>query len=283
MVIPGSDLIISADGMVLAVAKSCSVDVDAEVIKVSDPDDGVWEHKRGGRKSWGLTTNHMLPNIMSRYPLVKVNSIGWYQDGESSITFQGLTRTFNTRGIHVVRYYYEDSVWKADVWNYDPIGDEGDIADFITDCASGFSAADGDIIAMCTVDAYVLNASMKSAIATNLHVPADQIPLCTLHGAMAIIGALNNGAEGICIAGVGMAAIAHAKAYYFDGNVRSLATPVKTFLQKVGQSFTLQLLLDGFGNDSMRGTAICKSAKIQATKGNLLTGSFQFEGDGPLV
>ena len=279
----GENLIISADGMVLAASKSCNVDVDADTIKVSSPTDGEWEHSITGRKSWKVTTSHLLPNIMSRYPLVKVNSKGWYQDGASSITFQGLTRTFNTRGIHVVRYYYEDSVWKADVSNYDTIGDEGDITDFITDCASGFGAVDGDIIAMCTVDAYVLNASMKSAISTNLHVPADQIPLCTLHGAMAIIGALNNGAEGICIAGVGMAAIAHAKAYYFDGNVRSLATPVKTFLQKVGQSFTLQLLLDGFGTDYLTGTAICKSAKITATKSNLLQGSFVWEGTGPLT
>lgn len=274
---------ISVDGSVLAASKSCNVDVDVDTIKVSSPTDGAWEHSIPGRKSWKVTTNHLLPNIMSRYPLVKVNSKGWYQDGASSITFQGLTRTFNTRGIHVVRYYYEDSVWKADVSNYDTIGDEGDITDFIADCSNGFGAADGDIIAICTVDAYVLNDSMKSAIATNLHVPSAQIPLCTLHGAMAIIGALNNGADGICIAGLGMEAIAHAKAYYFDGNIRSLATPVKTFLQKAGQLFTLQLLLDGFGNDYLTGTAICKSAKITATKSNLLQGSFVWEGSGPLT
>ena len=279
----GENLIISVDGSVLAASKSCNVDVDVDTIKVSSPTDGAWEHSIPGRKSWKVTTNHLLPNIMSRYPLVKVNSKGWYQDGASSVTFQGLTRNFNTRGIHVVRYYYEDSVWKADVSNYDTIGDEGDIADFITDCGNGFGAAAGDIIAMCTVDAYVLNDSMKSAISTNLHVPADQIPLCALHGAMAIIGALNNGADGLCIAGLGMEAIAHAKAYYFDGNIRSLATPVKTFLQKVGQSFTLQLLLDGFGNDYLTGTAICKSAKITATKSNLLQGSFVWEGSGPLT
>ena len=269
--------------MVLAASKSCSVNVDVDTIKVSSPTDGEWKHSISGRKSWKVTTNHLLPNIMSRYPLVKVNSKGWYQDGASSITFQGLTQTFYTRGIHVVRYYYEDSVWKADAWNYDTLGDEGDITDFITDCSNGFSAAGGDIIAMCTVDAYMLNDGMKSAIATNLHVPAVQIPLCTMHGAMAIIGALNNGADGICIAGVGMEAIAHAKAYYFDGNVRSLATPVKTFLQKVGQSFALQLLLDGFGTDYLTGTAICKSAKITATKSNLLQGSFVWEGSGPLT
>lgn len=283
MILHGENLIISVDGSVLAASKSCNVDVDVDTIKVASPTDGAWEHSIAGRKSWKVTTNHLLPNIMSRYPLVEVNSKGWYQDGASSVTFQGLTRTFNTRGIHVVRYYYEDSVWKADVSSYDTLEDEGDITDFITACANGFGAADGDVIAMCTVDAYVLNASMKSAIATNLHVSADQIPLCTLHGAMAIIGAANNGTEGICIAGVGMEEIAHAQAYYFNGVVRSLATPVKTFLQKVSQSFTLQLMLDGFGTDCMRGTAICKSAKITATKGNLLQGSFVWEGSGPLT
>lgn len=53
-------------------------------------------------------------------------------------------------------------------------------------------------------------------------------------------------------------------------------------LMTVGTSYTLQILYrDGEG--TMTGTAILKSCKVTATKGNLAQGSFQFVGTSALV
>ena len=53
----GKDLIIECDGKPLAAAKSCSIEVNAETIQVSDIVHGGWEHYRAGRKSWKMKTN----------------------------------------------------------------------------------------------------------------------------------------------------------------------------------------------------------------------------------
>ena len=283
MILHGENLMISVDGSVLAASKSCTVDVDADTIKVSSPTDGQWEHSIPGRKSWKVTTNHLLLNIMNKYPMVSVFSRGWYVGGSSSIDFQGITKTFYTRGIHVVRFYESSGNWYATSSSYDTLNDDGDITSFITDCTNGFAANDSDIIAICTVDAFVLNAEMRTAISTYLHVPAEQIPLCSLHGAISLIGSTASSASGICFAGIGQNISVHADAYYISNMIRTLDTPIKTMLQKVGQTFTLQLMLDGYGSDTLHGSAICKSAKITATKSNLLQGSFVWEGSGPLT
>ena len=282
MILQGKNLIISANGSVIAGAKSCDVEVECDTIPTSSPTDGQWEHKIVGRKSWKVSTSHLLPNIMNKYPMVSVFSRGWYEGGSSSINFQGITKTFDTTGIHVVRFYESDGNWYATSSSYDTLNDDGDITSFITDCTNGFAANDSDIIAICTVDAFVLNAEMRTAISTYLHVPAEQIPLCSLHGALSLIGSTASSASGICFAGIGQSISVHADAYYISNMIRTLDTPIKTMLQKVGQTFTLQLMLDGYGSDTLHGTAICKSARVTATRGNLIQGSFRFEGTGPL-
>ncbi len=282
MILQGKNLIISANGSVIAGAKSCDVEVECDTIPTSSPTDGQWEHKIVGRKSWKVSTSHLLPNIMNKYPMVSVFSRGWYEGGSSSINFQGITKTFDTTGIHVVRFYESDGNWYATSSSYDTLNDDGDITSFITDCTNGFAANDSDIIAICTVDAFVLNAEMRTAISTYLHVPAEQIPLCSLHGALSLIGSTASSASGICFAGIGQNISVHADAYYISNIIRTLDTPIKTMLQKVGQTFTLQLMLDGYGSDTLHGTAICKSARVTATRGNLIQGSFRFEGTGPL-
>lgn len=70
MILHGRNLIIAAGGVAIAAAKSCSIDVDAEIIKVSSPTDGAWEHSIPGRKSWSVATNHFLTSIVDGAEMV---------------------------------------------------------------------------------------------------------------------------------------------------------------------------------------------------------------------
>lgn len=65
MIKQGRKFIVSSltDGAALAGSKSCDVEINAEKIPVSSPNDGQWEHNIAGRKSWRVTTNHLLPSI----------------------------------------------------------------------------------------------------------------------------------------------------------------------------------------------------------------------------
>lgn len=60
MILQGKNLIVKADGDVIAAAKSCTLNIDCETIKVSSPTDGQWEHIIAGMKSWSVSTSHLL-------------------------------------------------------------------------------------------------------------------------------------------------------------------------------------------------------------------------------
>lgn len=60
MILQGNNLIVKADGDVIAAAKSCTLNIDCEIIKVSSPTDGQWEHIIAGMKSWSVSTTHLL-------------------------------------------------------------------------------------------------------------------------------------------------------------------------------------------------------------------------------
>ena len=73
MIIHGKDIIIKADGEVIAAAKSCELDISAEVIKTASPTDGQWQHGIAGRKSWRATCNHLVTDILDPAQMVGVN------------------------------------------------------------------------------------------------------------------------------------------------------------------------------------------------------------------
>ena len=73
MIIHGKDIIIKADGEVIAAAKSCELDISAEVIKTASPTDGQWQHGIAGRKSWRATCNHLVTNILDPAQMVGVD------------------------------------------------------------------------------------------------------------------------------------------------------------------------------------------------------------------
>ena len=63
MVLHGKDLIVLADGVAIAMSKSCDINIEADIIPTSSPTDGDWEHSISGRKSWKVTTNHLLRSV----------------------------------------------------------------------------------------------------------------------------------------------------------------------------------------------------------------------------
>lgn len=63
MILKGQNVILKMGGVAIAAAKSCSVDVDVDMIKVSSPTDGAWEHSIAGRKSWKASCSHLVTQI----------------------------------------------------------------------------------------------------------------------------------------------------------------------------------------------------------------------------
>ncbi len=60
MILQGKNLIVKANGDVIAAAKSCTLNIESEIIEVSSPTDGQWKHIIAGMKSWSVSTTHLL-------------------------------------------------------------------------------------------------------------------------------------------------------------------------------------------------------------------------------
>ena len=105
MVYKGSDVIIMSGGQALAASKSCSIDVDVDLIQVSSASDGQWEHSIAGRKSWSMTTNHLLVGRPYVDGIIEGQAFGYQgpQNRVSSlIKAGGMTITTQERGLGLV-------------------------------------------------------------------------------------------------------------------------------------------------------------------------------------
>lgn len=70
MFIKGKDVILKMGGTAIAAAKSCDVNIQADLIKVSSPTDGGWEHSIAGRKSWSASCSHLVTQLASSAAMV---------------------------------------------------------------------------------------------------------------------------------------------------------------------------------------------------------------------
>lgn len=279
-------MIISVGGSVLAASKSCSVDVEADTIKVSDPTDGQWEHSIAGRKSWKVTSNHLVPNIQQGY-FSKVEAVGgeWFKTAAYSKVGGLVTQAARQYGVTFQVFRYSNGAWQLlKNQNYDTVNDNAAAAAFAYDVADYGLPTDLRIVL--TYDTTIITSAMRDAIHTALNIPVADIPLAETASqlSMAAIGSMSTGSQGICLSTLDVGGKAHVSAY-FDGSagkVVSLRSAFKDMVSKVGNTYSLRMQVDGYGSDCLTGNAICKQLKVTASVGNLLQGSFQFEGNGPL-
>lgn len=61
----GNDVIIYVDGTAFAAAKSCEIDVSAEMIEVASPDNGAYRKYISGRKTWKVSVNCLVTKTLT--------------------------------------------------------------------------------------------------------------------------------------------------------------------------------------------------------------------------
>ncbi len=63
MILKGKQLIIKVNGNAIAAARSCSINVQADEIETATPSGGAWRTFLLSRKSWSISTNHLVLSI----------------------------------------------------------------------------------------------------------------------------------------------------------------------------------------------------------------------------
>lgn len=70
MALKGNDLLIKIGGVAVAAAKSCDINVQADELETASPSDGAWKSSITGRKSWSITTNHLVVSLVRSTQMV---------------------------------------------------------------------------------------------------------------------------------------------------------------------------------------------------------------------
>lgn len=274
---------ILVNGSVIAGSKSCTVDVDADSLKVASPTDGEWEHILPGRKSWSISTNHLMPSVLGPKPLISGYSPSWININEPvQLRAGSLVRSFAVdRGLTTFDIVKTTSGYNIEKKRtYDTGFESDDVTSMINDMEVTTLNTVARVIL--SHDYWSLPASLATSISQTLHVP--NVPTLTArHGAIAIIGGYEQNAKGICIFADSYEGAARASAYLEGDVVQTVETVLKNAVARVGQMMTIRVQVDGYGDDYLTGTALCRSFSALGTNGNLLTGSFKFQGSGPLI
>lgn len=284
MILHGKDLIISANGSVIAASKSCQLSVEVDSIKVSSPTDGQWEHIIAGMKSWKLTTNNLMPAPPYTY---KVQAFAQANNSvttpRSSYVKGNNTVQVDTRGLTLLSISPD-----GDVSTYGTFDTYGDITQCDVLASVLYNVSTIDACAIVSWDAFGMTDDLKTAIASKLHVDMSNIPTGTYRGALVVIGqkevitnppgivmfrAPENDSNG---------GTAHAELTFNGGSIVT-ATPLRNAVARVGQMFDISVQLDGYGSDRLTGRALCRTFNVSAARTNLMQGSFKFDGSGPLV
>ena len=279
----GRNLIIAINGSTIAAAKSCSVDVQADTIKVSSPTDGAWEHIIAGRKSWQVQTSHLMPNAASAYSVEgfaqAYNGVDW---PPHSFLKVGL-RTYTIAPTGLALYGINTDGSGAElIASVDTRVNPDTTCQQFADLITGTSYAQ---LAIVSCDAYGMTDALKTVIANNLHVDMSEVWTGDHRDALVVIGDKSGTRAGIMQYhqeedSVGGTARASLNFYYNNGI--NPATILKNHIGKVGTNVNIRMQVDGYGSDYVTGQAIVSAFKSQGSIGNLLTGSFTFKGNGPL-
>lgn len=100
MILHGRNLIITADGVAIAAARSCEINIQTDEIETASPDDGSWKHVITGRKSWSINVSYLVPSGTFPTSAQMVGTIVTLNVSDGSVQMQGsaLVKAWKTNG-----------------------------------------------------------------------------------------------------------------------------------------------------------------------------------------
>lgn len=286
MVIHGRDLIVTANGMAIAAAKSCELQVSCDDIEISSPTSGQWREFIANRKEWAVTTNHLV--VINHAYDCKVTAFAMAHPGAvaqaiisgGTVNGSGLTTTGMSRGLNV---WLIDKTTYQQVGNLENFDTYGDLAGESARLVTYLEGLSGDyIVVIVSLDAFGMSADLQTKLNTLLGLPTSVLSNCTTAKSMAF-AAIGDTAthKGTASLMMGNGATAKAKLLLANG-APVTTTPLRDAVARIGQTYTLQMRVDGLADDVLTGTAICKQYKVTGSQGNLAQGSFSWKGSGAL-
>lgn len=289
MILHGKDLIVSIDGNANMASKSCTLDVSAKSIVKTSPTSGDWEECLAGKKSWSLTTNHLVKeatggvpenwNYITAFAVSNTLENGWHARGEQEAGV-GASYIFDevglVNGIDVLRVNSKTcQLLENRHFNSDASG--------LNDFLNGNTIGDDDLLLIMTNGEFVLPADVVSMLSETYHTALPFIEM----GVVSQWGSTYDNTPLIIACGKGITQ-GYAKLNSIGNNLNFTLVDGTNFvlsgipgaIDMVGKTVSVRMT-DEHGSE-WAGQAIVKQFKVTGTKGNLMAGSFAFTGNGKL-
>lgn len=282
MIYHGRNLIVSANGKVIAAAKSCDLDVECEEIPVSSSTDGQYKHVIAGLKSWKIGCNHLLGmDVVPSHTILAVGTSNNNVNMPSSYCIiNGIRYSGGTRGLQLRAFEWGTNGWTSKYnYQYDTYASEQAIGNMISDLDNDLDS--GDLTIITSFDAYAITDTLATALMYHLDLPDGSVPVVAASRASFVCIAVK-GQGGVTFTNTNPGSSVHAT-LLLDVNRNLLSqTPIKSAAQMVGTQVTLSLQADGIADDRLTGKALVRTWKATGAIGNLANGGFSFVGNGPL-
>lgn len=279
-------MIVTANGMAIAAAKSCELQVSCDDIEISSPTSGQWREFIADRKEWAVTTNHLVVNNhaydckVTAFAMAHPGAVGQAIISGGTVNGSGLTTTGMSRGLNVwlidkTTYQQVGSLENFDTYS-DLAGESARLVTYLEGLSGNY------IIVIASLDSFGMSADLQTKLNTLLGLPTSVLSNCTTAKAMAFAGIGDTAThKGTASLMMGNGANAKAKLLLANGTPVT-TTPLRDAVARIGQTYTLQMSVDGLADDVLTGTAICKQFKVTGSLGNLAQGSFSWKGSGAL-
>lgn len=293
MILHGRDLIIKRDGIALFASKNCTLNIQQASIAVSSPSSGEWEESIGGRKSWSLSSGHLVGTTTT--PTFIIDALSQAHDGntfgynnQSCVKTSRFIRTFPQRGLTLTFIKY-DGTYVSHV-NFDTYGETDE--DYTTNCNTMASYVgliqNTHAVVLTSWDAYGMTENLRTALQNFFHVDLSMIRLGRNRDALCIIGGST----------IPQGVVGYANYTLYQGNTARTRmavkvsestitpitdTPLRDAVLTVGQTYDIEVSVDGLPYDHLTGRARCQTFDVQGTTGNLMQGAFKWIGTGSLT
>ena len=300
MILHGKDLIVSIDGNANMASKSCTLNVSAKSMVKTSPTSGDWEEVLSGKKSWSLTTNHLikeataqtveLSDPVTNFFFSNSRESGWAARGNTEGYYPSLD--FDEIGVTEGIYLLEIPLGRAAIrkttrFNKNATYNNVTLKSYMQGEATieGSYIDDECMIVIMTVGEFVLDVDTCAIISGKYHVALP----CIQFGNTPVRGDKTYDTTPVIIIGYTTFSYGYAQLNsvsnelnfsLYDGIQVPKMDGIPGSIEMVGEKVAIRMK-DEHGSEWV-GQAIVKQFKVTGTKGNLMAGSFAFTGNGEL-
>lgn len=299
MILHGKDLIVSIDGNSMLASKSCTLTVSAKSLAKTSPTSGQWEETMAGKKSWSLSTNHLvkpateqttrLEPLYSNFYISNSKESGWVFKASylGSMTSRHLDEWGMDEGICLLEVSKYATLTKKTLFNKDGYYNSTKIEDYLNGTATidGSTITETGIVVIMTVGEFVLSTDVCNILTAIYHVALP----CIQFGSSPIVGEKTYDTTPIVIVvaktfGYGYTSLNpdnnDVNFTLYNGVQLPQLDGIPGSIAMIGKEVSIRMT-DNDGS-TWAGKAIVTQFKVTGSKGSLMTGAFSFKGSGEL-